>query len=316
MFHSLRCVLVLFLCFGWCVEHVAAQNLVPNPSFEDTVYCPAGANDMGALATWFNPTTASPDYFNACQASSGVPINDWGYQQAHDGNAYVSIVTYADEIGTADFREYVETELTDTLVGGQTYYWSMWVSLVDSGDYASNNIGLSLSSSLVTTTDNKVLSSMVYGNHASIIENETQWSLIKGEFIAQGNEKFVIVGNFYDDSQTDTSLVGLNGLAGHSAAYYIDDVCISTDSTTCNLVDGILDNETQTFSIYPNPVIGNAIRFNNFTDNLDYNLYNSIGQLVQNGKIEEEISIPELKGVYFIEVNSEPRLIKKIIINP
>ena len=45
-----------------------AQNLVPNPSFEDTIHCPytvsMGVNDqLSYSAGWYTPTGASPDYY-------------------------------------------------------------------------------------------------------------------------------------------------------------------------------------------------------------------------------------------------------------
>src|SRR6218665_488429 len=41
-----------------------SQNLVPNPSFELSNSCPS--NNIFTAANWFNPNSASPDYFNPC----------------------------------------------------------------------------------------------------------------------------------------------------------------------------------------------------------------------------------------------------------
>jgi hypothetical protein len=34
-----------------------AQNLVPNPSFEDTIHCPTDYGYITQAKEWFNPTT-------------------------------------------------------------------------------------------------------------------------------------------------------------------------------------------------------------------------------------------------------------------
>ena len=74
-----------------CLTH-SQQNLVPNPSFEDTMHCPNGTNDPGAVSLWYNPSGASPDYYNVCSTNGGgVPWNDWGYQYAQEGHAYIGL---------------------------------------------------------------------------------------------------------------------------------------------------------------------------------------------------------------------------------
>ena len=77
------------------VRSFSQTNLVPNPSFEDTVTCPNNRGQITYATSWLNPTIASPDYMNACNAGQvGVPSNYLGTQNAHTGNAYALIVTY------------------------------------------------------------------------------------------------------------------------------------------------------------------------------------------------------------------------------
>jgi hypothetical protein len=56
-------------------------NLVPNPSFEDTVACPTTANQVDRAVGWY-PSRNSPDYFNGCDwinGLMGVPNNAVGF---------------------------------------------------------------------------------------------------------------------------------------------------------------------------------------------------------------------------------------------
>ena len=70
-----------------------AQNLIPNPSFEDTVVCPLSANEVDK-ATYWSSFRDSPEYFNYCSNLQGgivgIPNNFIGYQFPH------SVLNYKD----------------------------------------------------------------------------------------------------------------------------------------------------------------------------------------------------------------------------
>lgn len=217
----------IFIIFFLVISKLSiAQNLVPNSSFEDTVYCPDGTNDSQALAIWFNPTNATPDYYNVCANNGGgVPANDWGYQEAEDGDAYIGIVTYGYVSTLSNYREYFEIELTNPLVQGVNYYWCMSISRLDSTDLASNNIGISLTeTAILYTSSQSVLPTIVNDNYPLIVEDDVNWTKIGGSFVANGGEKFLTIGNFYSNDSTDFLIVNTNTLNGEAAYYYIDDV--------------------------------------------------------------------------------------------
>lgn len=225
----IKILLISFLFFN---SIVLGQNLVPNPSFEDTVSCPSGTNDPNAVALWFNPTGATPDYYNSCASNgSGVPSNDWGYQFAEDGNAYIGIITYADPNVLSEYREYIEIQLSKKLAAGKKYFWCMHVSLLDSTDFASNNIGISLSNTVVSVpTSQSRLNLTVYDNHETVIGDNINWTKIGGEFVADGGEEYLILGNFFSDSQTLIDSLQTNSIGGPFAYYYIDNVYLGEES--------------------------------------------------------------------------------------
>ena len=88
---------LLLLCFLINVHYCFGQNLVPNPSFEDTVHCP-NANNTGTIQAkyWFGVyDSVFAYYFNACSSPQefGVPLNQGtGFQYAKDGDAYAGII--------------------------------------------------------------------------------------------------------------------------------------------------------------------------------------------------------------------------------
>jgi len=205
---------------------------VPNPSFEEFDYCPTGTNDPQALAIWFNPTMASPDYYNACSNNGGgVPVNDWGYQEAQDGNGYFGIATYSQTPTATNYREYMEVELLEQLVAGKTYYWCMHVSLIDSCDYVSNNIGISLTNNPISNAGSEeMLISPIYWNSTEIITDNINWTKLSGLFIANGGEKFLTIGNFHSQLNTSYQQIDTNSIGGEFAYYYIDNVYLGVES--------------------------------------------------------------------------------------
>src|SRR5437868_4295396 len=103
-----------------------SQNLVPNSSFENLITCPQ--NPSGACmffidvlgnscSNWHNVGCGSADYFNSCNNGFvGVPQNDFGYQNARTGIAYIG------EIYKSYYRELAGTFLMDSLFANVTYY--------------------------------------------------------------------------------------------------------------------------------------------------------------------------------------------------
>lgn len=220
-------ILLSFLniyCFG-------QSNLVPNHSFEDTVYCPIGTAQPDALAVWYNPTSASPDYYNSCSPfGAGVPINDWGFQMAQSGNAYVGLATIGFNI--LDYREYLQVKLSEPLVKDQIYCWSMWISLLDSVDFASNNIGIALSTTPSTAfgSDN-LLPISFYGYENTIQYDAVGWVKIGSTFKAIGGEEYLTIGNFLPDAMTSIVQLQQNSIGGEAAYYYVDNVFLGECTT-------------------------------------------------------------------------------------
>lgn len=104
-----------------------AQNLVPNSSFEYTTQCPNNEGQINFASPWYNPNAASPDYFNQCGAMGYQFINIWGYQIARTGQGYAHVGVYG-SIGVSSAREYIQVQLLDTLIAGENYCVSFYVS--------------------------------------------------------------------------------------------------------------------------------------------------------------------------------------------
>ncbi len=310
---KLRFQIFLVLSFSLLTSFFYSQiNLVPNPSFETYTACPSSTvgGGINLASGWFS-CGVSPDYFNICASSTfslrGVPSNELGYQNTKDGNAYGGLVTY----NSGNGREYISTALSQTLAIGTKYYVSAYISRADSFPYnvASNKFGFRFSTISFTystsLTDNF---SHIHSNN--IIYDSLGWTKISGSFVADSVYQYFIIGNFYNDANTAVT----NSL--FLAYYYVDQTCVSTDSTLCGFSTGF--NEKKLIidvSVYPNPA-NTIITFENIFQSKKFSITNNIGIVVKHGICDNKkntINVSDLEnGVYFL-VLQEKRI--KVLIN-
>jgi hypothetical protein len=299
----------------------AQQNLVPNPSFEERDGCPQGYPDLDGVVKEWSSFRITPDYFNSCSSVCGFD-NQWGYQEPHSGEAYAGFGTYHQQLPEA--KEHIGVKLIQSLTIGTKYYLTFYVSSGYTSlqvNIATNKIG-----ALVTTypynDPDGILplpnTSTVYTN--SIFSDTVGWTKISGSFIADSAYQYLVIGCFFDDNNIDTLHFPYQVVPQFSY-YYLDDVCLSTDSiyaATWTSIETIKKPKSATF--YPNPSRGKLIVKSDYLIE-KIEVFNSIGQLVylnQPGEItEHEINLNHLpSGSYIIRIsNSIETITNKLILN-
>ena len=129
------------------------------------------------------------------------------YLQAKDGVAYIGLYYYR---STEDYREYAQVELLDSLKKDVCYYVEFYAANSQGPPYAANNVAANLSAicynTTTLTTNNSILGipSHItnYGN--PILPDTVKWHKISGIYEALGIEKYLVIGNFASNAQTDT----------------------------------------------------------------------------------------------------------------
>ena len=310
-----------------------SQNLVPNPSFELFNVCPTATSQINRATGWtININTA--DYYNSCAdyySMVSVPNNGVGYQCPANGDAYCGFHAFRGVSPQLwQYREYFGRALANPLIIGQKYYISFKISLANESLCAVNKIGIKFTNinygdttlgPICPLTDN---SAHFYSD--TIISDTSGWTTIKGSFIADSSYQYFLIGNFFDNNHTDTSII--YGNFCYNSYYYIDDICISIDSLTCiiqnsiNICDtnvNIIKNNKneKKLCVYPNPSTSKTT-IEIYGKNVIINIYTTQGVLIrQYGNLtNEKLYIENLReGVYFIKASfSNKSLIKKLII--
>ncbi|HMP99595.1 MAG TPA: OmpA family protein [Cyclobacteriaceae bacterium] len=211
-----------------------AQNLVFNGGFELFEKCPGSWNEQfyrEVLPGWTSANYGTPDYFHICSTGPAkVPVSWAGRAEPYEGDGYVGIFTYLTI--RPDYREYLQTELTQALEAGKEYWIEFYYRLSEYSAYAVDRIGLHLSDSAIMVKHDRSLGIQPVLN---IIKKEAldlrtgEWEKAWMRYTANGGERFLIIGNFYSNTKTEAYLIKhrkgmVNPMIETGAYYFIDAV--------------------------------------------------------------------------------------------
>ena len=232
-----------------------SQNLVINPSFEDTVSCPYSASHIYCATPWFQPsiTHSSSDLFNPCSSSNnvGIPQNFSGFQFPRTGFGYAGIYLNVD---TLNIREYIEGKLLAPHIAGNLYFVSFYVSLADTSSIAISNFGAYFSVDSLVYSGYQTITNVtpqIANDVTNFLTDKIEWIEISGFFVANGGEQYITIGNFQTPSNTPFQIV--SGGAYPSSYYFIDDISVYNYDSLQNLK---LNKINKDFTIHPNPNTG------------------------------------------------------------
>ena len=312
-----------FLIFTTSLCH--AQNLVPNPSFEEYLECPYSTAEFHAQVVDWYSFAVTPDYFNTCSNElggfAGVPSNAWGYQWPITGEAYAGLITYTHSF--TDEREYMATELLQSLEIGADYYVMFYASFYDGGvltsrHCATNRLGVKFFQDPDYTPEIE-FNPYLPENNADMEFNQmfidtANWVLIEGWFTADQTYNWLALGNFYDDENTDTLQFGDPNEC--YAIYYVENVCVALDPSQCDYLkqEGDIssvnnqNNNSTDIQVYPNPT-SDVLKIASSKILSSIQVFNPIGQLILSLRESTNETTIETthwsKGLYILKVEDE-----------
>lgn len=211
---------VLFYSFFLSLSLIAqtyidvTHQYIKNPSFEEYYSCPESGSIpyhiwLDSCVGWYTPTLGTSDYFNSCSNSINnivsVPFNTLvGKQYPFQGDGFCGIVAYALGVDNKLWCEYIQTELKEPLVENKTYKFTMRVNRANGYNLSVQNIGAHFSSTSISHNNTSPFNfNPTIINQTGYLNDTLNWTLIKGEFIANGGEKFLTIGWFGDTITSD-----------------------------------------------------------------------------------------------------------------
>jgi hypothetical protein len=237
--NMLKALLLLLMNLALAAMATAQTNLVLNGSFEDTLDCAVPmASRLPKAEHWFNPTEGTPDLFDCdlervCGLAMDLPY--WnGFVLSQDGSRHAGAFFW-DDPPDGYGREYLMTELAEELAPEERYEVSLWYSSHRPAEYAVDHIGIWFGSDSVYVDTlgpvNLVPQVLLRDpNNAYLAESEV-WTELTDTLLAQGGERWMVIGNFDPVGQVFGSQVNPNGLY-EFCYYHIDNVIVRRIGTT------------------------------------------------------------------------------------
>ena len=227
-----------------------AQNLVPNYGFEN--YWPQCPNNPGQLeraipwkitnSNLFQFNNRSADYYNTCSMNPyfTIPSSHFPNINAFNGNGMVGI-GIGSQILSGGPKEYLEVELISTLKNGKEYNISIKVKhSLNCSEYGGSFGVLFLDSLIENDTGFStplpfnpqcILTDSITGD--SLVNNDSIWHTLSARYLAKGDERVVIIGNF--ENNQNMNLTFIQQSSQYPTSYYfIDNVRVVEDTLTAN----------------------------------------------------------------------------------
>ena len=287
-----------------------SQNLIPNPSFEDTIQ----VNGQPGLNTWKN-NIGSPDYYsnhyNGSFSVRRADTNGRGGQTPYDGAAIFAFGILDRRL--PEFREYLQMELKQKLQKDQLYEVEFFISLADSFEwaYGYEDFGVHFSDTLYPNNlDHKVREFRPYFISDTVWDstNKKGWEKFHLTYKAKGTEKCMTIGCFKKDSEVNAFLVfGGGSFIFHKVGsmYFIDMIRVEMVDTANGLFENNLVNAS---ALYPNPANKDFFLEWSYQNLPQLQLWNQKGQQLEvkaqsfhQGLKIDVMDLP--KGVYLLQIN-------------
>lgn len=301
-----------------CALPLRAQNLVPNPGFEETDTCTSMDFGVEGPLPWHS-ANGTPDYLQSCLAYgafNGMPMNFHTFQQPFDGLSCTGLYTYYQN-GSTEYREWIQALLLEPLVVGQTYYCSFRANAGFAGNaefpqiwLANDKVGM-----LFTMQDH----SWAVGNpypvppnqahilYPQILADTVGWTLVSGSFVADSAYQYVMIGQFFSNALTDTlHFADPNSVFPWYPRGYtmVDAVCVSASPEGCDLGQGVGDLEATGPVLFPNPaqeqlIVGQCA-------GVEAQVLDALGRLLWQGRITSDRWVLEVgswaRGAYVLRM--------------
>ena len=300
---------------------VAQGNLVPNPSFEVYDTCPYDWAQINLLHNWFSRLN-SPDFYHKCATSplQSIPYNVSGFQDTYSQNdsSYIGIINnpYADWA-----REIIGVKLIDTLKIGRKYFISFLFSPAFDLELTAfryrcfnNKLGVKFFTDSASLADS-LINNFAHLYEDTIVSDTSRWHFFSGSFIADSSYTLMALGVFFTSSQ----LIFNCQISFPTYSYtYIDNVCVSEDSATCNAYYFSYvppfknENEILVYVNDDQSLLHIDVK-SSTTNILPLRIFDMLGQVVLQTNLiigNNVININLSHGIYVLQLNSFVKLIK------
>lgn len=235
---NIKYILILYVFLLSVLSKSQIANYVNNGSFEDSYNCSFPTN-LEKAKHWRSIDSLSNggSYCSACSGIGNVPLSGLTYQVPKSGISYI-VCSYFCQPPTCtntNNRGYQRNRLKQPLQAGKKYCVKFYVNITNPSTYGMDGFGAyfgdnTLDTITQTTIPLTYLIPQIQNPINNMITDTLGWSLITGTFVAMGNEKHMVIGNFKSDANTNKVLINSTNLPAVFSDIALDDVsCIDID---------------------------------------------------------------------------------------
>ena len=190
---------------------IANENYLTNPFFSKIKRYPRQTDEFDITLNWYNPTNASPDLLSKNGGDrSHLPGFVAGDVNAARGINCAGILTYKlsqqfSGNGKYGFREYISNRIKKQLVVGQEYCIQFKFLVTYGSKYKCSDLGIYFSENLPSHPDYVgPLDHITPQIECNIHPKERGiWYEFKATLIANGKERFMTIGNFKRNKESN-----------------------------------------------------------------------------------------------------------------
>ncbi|MFO0356228.1 MAG: T9SS type A sorting domain-containing protein [Sphingobacteriaceae bacterium] len=222
-------ILVVTLFFNLNIKSQIV-NYINNGGFEDTLNG-ANSNPFNKVKFWGPIDTNGYGYYLFSTLIGNAPYCSTGFQQPRHGKNFIISQLFCEGSLCSIFnsRGYPRNRLKNKLTAGKTYCAKYYVVNTNNNRVAMESYGIYLADSSLDTINycsyplTYINAQITYSN--GVITDTMNWTAIKGTYVASGNEKYMVIGNFRSNATTNTLQLNTQ-LSTQTADIYIDDVSL------------------------------------------------------------------------------------------
>jgi OmpA-OmpF porin, OOP family len=235
-------LLIIQILFSMSLNLLFCQNIIPDGCF--LKYQKKSKLYVQNSKHWMSINNGSPDLFTKYGVKNryGYPKNLAGYAFPVCGDAYVGLFLYKGN--SINKSEYITTKLISELQKDSLYCISFYIKLADNSLYAVNTIDIYFSKDFKAHRRykklHKIYEPQVSNIGRGIVEN-LQWTKLCSVYIANGNEKYMSIGNYHKNENMvikKRDIYNNKRIYINYAYYFIDNVSLikisSPDECNCN----------------------------------------------------------------------------------
>jgi len=234
---SLPLLLIGPLAFG----QDYAFELIRNGGFENLDKEPNTYDQLQFSTGWRDANLGLADLFSpkASAKTVGIPVNDYGEIKPFEGEYYAGFCGWKADIqrnyesyDQSDifkpawnaYSEYIKGELIKPLVEDSTYELTFHVALASNSDRSIMGVGAFFSELDLSYNNRKFMEEDPQVYHTKIIGERNTWTEVKGTFVADGKEQYIILGVFPYVGLESKNMI--EGPDNRYAYYYIDGISL------------------------------------------------------------------------------------------